>query len=148
MCFLSRSRLQCKHKLFINVGYPEANFSKRTTSGTSNDSKIKLTTHRISAHNRNVLCQIYIKHQQYFCISGTSNSSLSWERIFFSRSAETFMGFQNLAFVVQWRMSQRPYVNGLIISNSQLGTKTYRILKDFFLQLLPCQMSSGLLMEP
>ena len=73
MRFLSRSRLQCKHKLFINVGYPKSNFSKRTTSGTNNGSKIKLTTHRISAHNRNVLCQIYIKRQQYFCISGISN---------------------------------------------------------------------------
>jgi hypothetical protein len=39
------------------------------------------------------------------------------------------MGFQNLAFVVQWRMSQRPYANGLIISNSQLGTKTYIIFE-------------------
>ena len=37
------------------------------------------------------------------------------------------MAFQNLAFVVQWRMSQRPYANGLIISNSQLGTKIKRI---------------------
>jgi hypothetical protein len=75
MCFLSRSRLPCKHKLFINVGYPESNFSKRTTSSTNNGSKIKLTTHRISAHNRNVLCPIYIKRQQYFCISITYSSS-------------------------------------------------------------------------
>ena len=45
------------------------------------------------------------------------------------------MGFQNLAFVVQWRMSQRSYANGLIISNSQLGTKIKRIF--FTIAALP-----------
>lgn len=48
---------------------------------------------------------------------------------FFSLSAETFVGFQDLAFVLQWRMPQRPYANGLTISSSQL--KTCWILKGF-----------------
>ena len=100
MCFLSRSRLQCKHKLFINVGYLESNFSKRTTSGTNNGSKIKLATHRISTHNINVLCQIYIKRQQYFYISGISNSLLSRERILFLGVRRPSWDFKRIFFTI------------------------------------------------
>jgi hypothetical protein len=121
------------------VGYPEGNFRKGTISGTISGSKKSLSTNRISMHNINVLCQIYIKRQKYFCISGSNNSSLSRERIFFSLSAEAFMEFQNLAFFVLWRMSPRPYANG--IDSIEFPTRDEDMLN---IKRIP----SGLLMEP